>query len=312
MTLSRNEGQQTPAVAADTAKRRILCVTDFTARSERAVRRAALLARQMNAEVLFVHAVSDAMSGRVVRMKVNRACARLTWEGERAMQHAPHDAKSSVRLGKPLEVLIAAAREYKPHLIVLARPGQRRLQAIVGTTAEQVIRSTGCSVLVVSGTAEREYEQVVLATERSFSSEHVTRTIGSMGMLPNAHTWIVHAFHLRYRGTAAASNAGCTDAMAREDEWNSIARREVLQSMQEAGVDLERVQVWTEQTRPLTAIERAIEQVRPELLVIGVSRWFALKRLLLGSVADQVFRNVKCDVLAISLPPAERKWLDAA
>lgn len=52
---------------------RLLCATDLTPRSDDAMRRAAVLAKQMNAEVLFVHAVSEARSGRVMRMKMNRA-----------------------------------------------------------------------------------------------------------------------------------------------------------------------------------------------------------------------------------------------
>lgn len=301
-----NETNHLTAAAAGAPQRRLLFATDLTARSERAMQRAGLLARQMNAKVFFVHAVDDSAPGRVVWMKVNRAYARLVSESERAMKHAPHDATAAVRLGKALEVVIAAAREYKPDLIVMATPKRRRLDALIGTTAERVIRSTGHSVLVVGGTAARAYERIVLATDLTSRSERVTRTLVGMGMLKNAQTWFVHAFDLPYHHVAAVGAFNARHGIA------SDTRRDVLKTVGDAGADLARVHVLTEQARPLGAIERAMERVQPELLVIGVSRWFALKRILVGSVADQVFRGVDCDILAISPSLTGTKWLQAA
>jgi hypothetical protein len=50
-----------------------------------------------------------------------------------------------------------------------------------------------------------------------------------------------------------------------------------------------------------------IEHERPELLAIGASRWFLLKRLLIGSVADRLLRAALCDVLVIPRRPAVLK-----
>jgi nucleotide-binding universal stress UspA family protein len=303
---------QKTAVAAGIPKPRILCATDLSARSERAMQRTALLARQMNAEAFFVHAVNDSLAGRVLRSKVNRAYARLTFQSERLMKHAPENAMAAVQLGKPVDVLIAAAREYNPDLIVLAQPKRRRLEAIVGTTAERIIRGTHCSVLLVSNSAERAYERALLATDLSSTSAHVTRTAVNMGVLKNAYMWVVHAFGMPYHDLAAADNLDHIEDMARQINWHSMARQDVLRSLDDAGVDLTRVHVSTELARPLTAIRRALDAGQPELLIIGVGRWLALKRLLVGSVAHQVLRSVNCDVLAIAPPPAERKWLQAA
>ncbi len=210
------------------------------------MQRAALLAQQMNAEVFFVHAVNDSLAGRVLRSKVNRAYARLAFQSEHLIKHAPEDAMVAVQLGKPVDVVIAAAREYRPDLIVLARPNRRRLDAIVGTTAERIIRGTDCSLLLVSNPVVRAYERVTLAADVSSTSEHVTNSIVNMGMLNNA------------------------------------------------------------------LIQLASDTEQPELLVVGVSRWFALKRILASSAAHRVLRAVNCDVLAIAPPAAERKWLQAA
>lgn len=302
---------QRMAVAAGMPRRRILCATDLTTRSDRAMQRAALLAWQMNADVHFVHALNDKLAGRVLRSKVIRASNRLALHSQRLMQHAPESVTSEVQLGSPVDILIAAAREYKPDLIVIARPRRRSLDTMLGTTAERVIRGTGCSVLLVGSAAERPYERMVLATDLSSSSAHAARTAVNMGMLKNASTWVVHAFGLPYQDIATADDFDI-DGLTAKTMWHSTARRNVLQSLDDAGVDVARVHVSTELSRPLTAIRRVMDQAQPELLIIGVSRWPALKRILIGSVAHQVFRGVSCDVLAIAPPPAERKWLHAA
>src|SRR5690606_25391301 len=112
-------------------------------------------------EAYFVHSVSDKLAGRVLRMNVSRAQARLAAEADRIMQHAPEDATATIHLGKPIDGVIEAARELKPDLIVMAQPKRRRLDAMIGTTAERVIRATGRSVLLTSSDAEQPYQRVL-------------------------------------------------------------------------------------------------------------------------------------------------------
>lgn len=312
VSAREDEVLQRAAFVPAVPERRILCATDLTLRSERAMKRTALLARQMNAQAFFMHAVSDKLSGRVLRMKVSRAYTRLASESERVMRHAPYDATAAVDLGKPLDAVIAAARDYKPDLIVMAQPKRRRLDAMIGTTAERVVRGTGCSVLLTSGAADRAYERVVLATDLTSASEHVTRTAVEMGVLADAETWVVHAFGLPYHDIGTSDAFRPVAGATRQDQWHSAARRDVLRSLDEVGADLARFHILTEQTSAPNAIRRALDDVQPELLVIGVSRWLAIKRILVGSVADQVFRSANCDVLAIAPPAAEKKWLYAA
>ena len=56
---------------------RIVCATDFTARSDLALSRAVLLARQTGARLTLVHAVDARRSERQVRAQVNRAYVQL-------------------------------------------------------------------------------------------------------------------------------------------------------------------------------------------------------------------------------------------
>ena len=57
-----------------------------------------------------------------------------------------------------------------------------------------------------------------------------------------------------------------------------------------------------EKGTPFEAIEAGILQLQPSLLIIGTRGYSGLKRILLGSVADELLRQIECDILAV--PPS--------
>jgi universal stress protein E len=66
-----------------------------------------------------------------------------------------------------------------------------------------------------------------------------------------------------------------------------------------------------EEGRAFEVISHAVEEMRPDLVVIGTHGRSGLLKLLLGSVTEEVLRSLNVDVLAV--PPAEnRKRADVA
>jgi universal stress protein E len=283
--------------------RRILCATDLTPRSDIAIARAAALARELNAEVTFVHAVDGLQSGRVMRLNVARAHARLLTTAERAMAHAPDKARVSVRVGTPLQAIGGASAEWFPDLIVMTRPQRHTMDIAMGTTAERIIRATRRPVLIVGGQVSGPYSNVVVATDLSETSVQVARTVGSLGLLRDAHTWVVHAFDVPYYGMLESRTQEYVDSFAHQPRYQ--LEQTFLAELADHGVDMSKVRLVVQASKPFEAIERCLSSTRAELLVIGTSRWFMLKRLLFGSIADEVLRRVECDVLAIT--PRARK-----
>lgn len=280
------------------AVQRILCATDLTTRSENAVRRATLLAKQLNAEILFVHAVGETHAGRVLRMKIARSQAQLLSLAERAKKEGACGADVSVSVGSPIQAIVTTANDWKPDMIVMARPRHHRLDAVIGTTAERVIRATHRSVLLVSPRGVTPYRNVVLATDLTKTSIRVARIAAAIGVLKDAYTWIVHAFAPPYHGLVPVDVE--EQIAAHRRHWRGVLSRELLQKLSLEGIDLSRVEVVVEAARPCDAIEQAIQESGSELVIIGTSRWFTLKRMVFGSVADQIFRRLPCDILAIS------------
>jgi nucleotide-binding universal stress UspA family protein len=79
--------------------------------------------------------------------------------------------------------------------------------------------------------------------------------------------------------------------------------RDQLYAMEvpEAGVRAER---WIEEGDPATEILAIAEEQSADLIVLGTHGRTGLRRLLLGSVAEQVMRKASCPVLTVSTPVA--------
>lgn len=139
--------------------RRIVHATDFSPASSRAFDAAVALAEKLNAELRLVHVVDnspllsyytlvyqahriDATRRRQARQALERLARRKV--GKRAR------TRLEVRVGKPAEQILEAARRSRADLIVLGTHGYTRLeQALLGSTAEKVVRRSSVPVLVV-------------------------------------------------------------------------------------------------------------------------------------------------------------------
>jgi nucleotide-binding universal stress UspA family protein len=89
--------------------------------------------------------------------------------------------------------------------------------------------------------------------------------------------------------------------------WQKVVTAELTAQLAGAQLDLSRIRITAELAPPLEALEQIIEQLNPELLVIGTSRWFLLKRMLSRSIAHQLLTRVTSDILAVSPVSARRE-----
>lgn len=276
------------------------------------MRRTALLAEQLEARAIFIHAVDASQPDELIRMQVNRAHVQLLSDAERIMNRAQHGFETEVRLGKPLQAITVAAREWQPRLTIMAAPQRRTFDALIGTPAERVTRATNCPVLAVQGSVDGPYERVVIATDLGESLESIARTAADVGVFVNTDTWIVHAFEHPYPGVVAANDSEMVAIAAHTRRLKDGVTLEIARELEQIGVPLDRVRISALPGQPIEAIETVTQYVKPDLLVIGVNPSLLLRRLIAGSVVREVFRRAECDILAIPPVAARRNWLRAA
>ncbi len=281
------------------ALRRIVCATDFTARSDLAVSRAVLLARQTGARLTLVHAVDARRPERQVRAQANRAYVQLLSKVDQGFGSESAAIDIAVRPGGPLDVIAKVASEANADLVVLAAPQRRRMDSIVGTTAERLLRAIGRPVLVVHRESRDSYRRVAMAVDLSNISLPMIQTASRLGVLDNADTTLLHATSAPLEGMLGTVGA---DRQAIEDYkrgWEDDARLRLQAMLTAAELPVERTRLLVRTEAPALAIRQVLEREQPELLTIGASRWVLIKRLLIGSVTDSLLRTSMSDVLVI-------------
>ena len=151
--------QNGSALVSDDALRfdRLLVPTDFSDPSKRALHYAARFAQQFGSRVSLIHVIEPVMSPDFKTFPLALDQDKLV---ENARQQLAHLAKGRVperhldalvvRAGNPFHEITEAAREMKTDLIIISTHGYTGLRrALLGSTAERVVRYAKCAVMTV-------------------------------------------------------------------------------------------------------------------------------------------------------------------
>ena len=280
----------------------IMVATDFSERSDRALRRATLLARQSGASITLVTAVDEDRPRRLVEEEKREAEVLLREMSAtvRNVDGVPCDAR--VVLAEPSQAIVQAASEAGPDLLVIG-PHRRQLfrDIFVGTTAERTIRNAPRPVLMVNATPAGAYRHVLMTTDLSDGSwDAVTsyRKLQLTDRLPHSMLYVFDAPMLRLAMTSDVTER--EKRLYIEEEWRkaSIALSNFITSIQiEPVASLLRYQ----ETTAKDEILAAAAEIPADLIVLATHGRRGLEKLLLGSVTEKVLRDASIDVLAV--PP---------
>lgn len=142
---------------------RILVPIDFSELSRKALGYAVALARSTGARLILLHVVRRERRKSATRMIASPQFEQGKWqqldESERQLVELRRreigrepESEAIVQLGNPWREIVHAAKTWHVDLILMATHGTRRLHRILKpSTAERVVRSAPCPVLVVDG-----------------------------------------------------------------------------------------------------------------------------------------------------------------
>jgi nucleotide-binding universal stress UspA family protein len=200
-----------------------------------------------------------------------------------------------VQPGTPGEAIRRTAAAVGANLVVVGAAGGNRLgQAILGTTAQRVLREVEVPVLVTRVPLERAPGRVLLTTDLTELSAMVHERgldvlEGLFGSREGAlRSLLVLAYDIVPPPLSAATlqrtAAAELDAFLDERDGRGVAVDPALRTGPAA-----------------VEIVREASEWGADLLVVGTHARHGLQRLMLGSVAEAVVRDAPCNVLAI--PP---------
>ncbi len=289
--------------------RSVLVPVDLTALSDRVVARVALLPMAEQAQITLLHVGPAGLPRRDPRQAARAAAETLAEEAMDLAQAFPRTVHigTTVSVGSAAIQIAAKARATKADLVVMGRGGRRALRdAYLGSTAERVIRRGACPVLAVRRGARGRYRHPALAP-------NLDRTAGdAIGMMlrllphPRPFLAVLHAVDPPYHGLAYHSLHRDEHAeRCRELEGEATRKlKKFLSVALDRRVRAGEAPMWRTHVRygsPRLVIERLVQSLRTDLLVLGTHAYTGLAHAFLGTVAGDVLREVACDVVVV--PP---------
>ena len=279
---------------------RILFATDFSERSDRALRRAVLLATRNKATIDILHVVDDDRPRRIVDHET--ADARDLLEELRSSLASVEGVTATVSViaADPFEGILATASQTRPDLLVIG-PHRRQIlrDAFVGTTAERTIRRATCPVLMVNGPPVGPYRHAVVTTDLGDGSGPAIDGFLALDLGGDLRLSALHVYD------APALRLAMSDSLPTESR-DSYLEETAAEARRDLGALLAKgdrrrlhpVVTHNDSTVP-DQIMKMADRLDADLLVVSAQGKGAMARAMLGSVAEHLLRASHVDVLVM-------------
>jgi len=282
--------------------KQIMLATDFSERSDRALRRAVILARGRGAGLNLVHVVDDDRPRRIVDHDAHDARQMLADLARTLKEMDGVTCSTQVLLDDPFAGIVKAAANASPDLLVIG-PHRRQilLDAFVGTTAERTIRSVSCPVLMVNGPPVGPWRHMLLTTDLSENAGNALRRFKGLGLGAEARSSALSVFDAPLLRLAMSYTMGKEEKEGYLKDLGTDASKHLSAFMTQISMGQAEKIVRHEETTVANEILKSAEELKADLIVVSTQGKGAVARLVMGSVAQQVLKEATIDVLAI--PP---------
>ncbi|MGO4670648.1 universal stress protein [Bosea sp. 2RAB26] len=279
--------------------KRILVATDLSTRSDRALRRATLIAKRLGSSLSLVHVVDGDLPHRMIEAERSAAISVLEDTVRSTCEADGVSAKFEIVVDDSFNGILSAADEFGADLIVLGPHRRRFRDVFTGTTVERVIRRSRIPVLVAIQPPSTVYERTLLALDFDDASKAAAQGALRMGIFSKSAVKIVHAFDAPALGLMKRSVLDPVAINAYLDKERVEAAERLEAYTNELGIPPTPSGVVLREGSPAQTILVSAQDERSDLIVLGTSKKSGVKRALIGSVAEQVLRDAERDILII-------------
>ncbi len=280
---------------------KLLCATDLLPKTEPAIERAGYLSEALGARLTVLHAVTpEAADGGTLEQRMRRTSARLTTRMSAPAWRWETHADVTVSCGRPARVVLDTAYRQDVRLVILGpHRADAFADAVTGTITEKVLAAAACPVLIAQQEMRGEYRNVLIALDGSARSAQVLQEVEALALTRDSFATVVHAHEPAYEGMMNTVGIGSESIVKYAEASRGQAGSHIQSLLAANSRDAHRYQVSLVEMRPAAAILRAVETLKPDLVVLGTRGHGRFRRALLGSVASEVLRAVQCDVLLV-------------
>lgn len=292
--------------------KKILFPTDFSENADAALSLALLLAKNFEAELDMLHAVvlhGDDVGEDVYSRfpDIDRCITMLMENADSKLEKTIEDSgkltvRQAVRRGfSAVDEILGFSREENVDLIVMGTHGRRGLRhMLLGSVAEEVVRSADCPVLTVRRTKDFtgkiDIRRILLPTDFSGHSALAARYANVLAKILGAKLDVLHVIDSTVHPAYHA--AGISSPTKLDAKLTERLKSTALEFLQAAGVTAEHT-IHIGEGKPEMEIARMADEAKDTLIIIACHGAGALERMLLGSTTERVIRLAASPVLTV-------------
>ncbi|MGE0116885.1 MAG: universal stress protein [Dongiaceae bacterium] len=285
------------------APRKILLATDLSCRCDRALDRAAELARSWKADVVVVHALKQAEVLIGDEARPLPSWRRPEDRAQIVARQLKHDMTGSnielsivVEEDDPADLILRVATARHCDLIVTGIARDETFgRLILGTTVDGLIRRSRVPILIVKDRVRGSYRNVLIATDFSASSRHALDA--GVRYFPDRALTIFHAFEIPF--------GGVSDDDHRVEEVRRVVAEECAKFLRDADLSPEvrrRLQVLIEYGSPAGLLRDYAHEKDVDLVILGTHGRGRMLTAVIGSTAKAILDSLACDALVVREP----------
>lgn len=276
----------------------ILVASDLSARSDRALARAVLLAEQHHAKLISLHVVDEELPAASADLQAEDARRFLRVALAAVPEAVSLASEVRVVVGEHYQTILVEAETSGADLVVI---GQHRKDILLdlfrGSTGERIIRFGNRPVLVVKAAPAHTYVCMLAAVDFSPPSRRALET--AVQIAPGADVKLVHAYDIPFRGLLFGGGSMEQMAKKHQQQFQEMVEAQTREFLATLARPITLRQVIAREGSPEETVLAVAAETRSDLLVVGTHGRSGVGRALLGSVAEDILARAQCDVLAV-------------
>ncbi|MCG8434552.1 MAG: universal stress protein [Gammaproteobacteria bacterium] len=278
--------------------RRFLVATDLSARSDRALERALILASEYEAALTIVHVIDEDLPAPLADVQQSAAIETISGHVDALTTGIHKNVSIQVVVGRPHSDILEIWRKTEAEMIILGMHREDAFKDMFrGTTVERVMRGATVPVLLVKERARSPYQRVMLGIDFSVYSRRAVEF--AIKFTPNAEFHLVHAYHVPFGGLLYSGDTKREVSRQHQTRFQQMMEEELAEFLTGLEMNASGLEQVMQEGTVREVIYRQVDRFKPELLVIGTRGRTGVAHAFLGSIAEDLLSAPPCDVLAV-------------
>lgn len=276
--------------------KKILMATDLSARSDRALQRAAAMADEFQAELEVIHVIDESLI-EAITLQHETAARQAIAQQVSALPVADRVSISQrVIRGLDFSDILQRANESDADLVILGIHRHDTREMFQGTTAERVVRYGSRPVLVVKDTVRGPYRRALVGVDLSTHAQAAVAMAARL--VPQGEVHLVHVAHRPFTAFLGRDTQNQLIADERR-RVKGVLESGIQRLSAELGPAAPRFEIVMKEGQVRHVIREQVLALKPDLLAIGTHGRTGIAHAILGSVAEDLFASAPVDVLAV-------------